>query len=183
MEERLLYKNKYRIASTRLKFYDYSKPGAYFVTICTKNRAPVFGFIKDHYVALSWAGCIVHRCWRDLPNHYPNCILDEFIVMPDHIHGIIILTDGSHDPVETGFKPVSTKPTKPNKQHSLSEIIRGFKTFSAKKINDYQKTTGQSLWQTRFYEHVIREDAKMDRIRNYIAYNPVKGGYGYRKLE
>ena len=175
MEQKKLYNNKYRIESTRLKKFDYSTPESYFVTICTKNRIPVFGYIKKHYVSLSWAGCIVHHCWLDLPNYYPNCILDEFIVMPDHVHGIIILTDGTHvttyDPVvETGFKPVSN-PTTPTKQHSLSEIIRGFKTFSARKINVYQNTIGQSLWQSRFYEHVIREGDAIDKIRDYIAYN------------
>jgi putative transposase len=186
MEEIKLFKNKYRIASTRLKYYDYSEPGAYYVTICTKNRAHIFGEIKDHKIFLSWPGCIVHKCWRDLPNHYPNCILDEFIVMPNHIHGIITLTN--IPPVETGFKPVSNqctqttvtqvetglKPvsTKPIKRHSLSEIIRGFKTFSARKINEYQKTTGRQLWQTRFYEHIIREETKINQIRNYISHNP-----------
>lgn len=194
MKQKRLYNNKYRIESTRLKNFDYSTPGAYFVTICTKNRIPDFGYIKKHFVSLSWAGCIVHRCWQDLPNHYPNCILDEFIVMPDHIHGIIILTDGAHHNttvgtvatdcpvVETGFKPVSTPntPNTPTKQYSLSEIIRGFKTFSARKINDHQKTIGRSLWQSRFYEHVIREDNAIDKIRNYIAHNPMEQ---YRQLK
>jgi len=75
--------------SIRLKHYDYSEPGDYFVTICTKNRKCLLGNIVDGKMVLNKLGLIVKRCWHDLPNHYPNVILDEFIIMPNHIHGII----------------------------------------------------------------------------------------------
>jgi len=91
-----LYHNKYRIESTRLQNWDYSSAGFYFFTICTKNRNNIFGEIINNQISLNGAGEIVWECWNDLPNHYPNLMLDEFIVMPNHIHGIIRIIDNDH---------------------------------------------------------------------------------------
>jgi len=148
-----LFKNKYRIESTRLQSYDYSSYGAYFITVCTKDRKCLFGNISDGLMNVNDFGKIVLDCWHDLPNHYANIILDVFVIMPNHVHGIIII-------VETGFKPVSTSgknngtvTAKPYKHinHGLSEFVRAFKTFSSRRINAIRQTTGCQVWQLRFY--------------------------------
>jgi REP element-mobilizing transposase RayT len=159
-----LYKNKYRIESTRLQEYDYSSPGAYFITVCTINREYYFGEIADGKMILNNFGKIVLDCWHDLPNHYANIILDEFVIMPNHIHGIICINN-----VETGLKPVST--TKTN--HGLSEFVRALKTFSSRRINTNRKTSGYPLWQSRFHEHIIRNEPELHKIREYIINNPL----------
>jgi len=158
-----LFKNKYRIESTRLQEYDYSSPGAYFFTGCTKNRECLFGETADGQMILNDSGQIVLDCWHDLPNHYANMTLDAFVIMPNHIHGIIII-------VETGFKPVSTK-TKTN--HGLSEFVRALKTFSSRHINAIRKTPGIPVWQSRFHEHIIRNEIELHKIREYIVNNPL----------
>ena len=117
------FRNKYRIETTRLNGFDYAKPGNYFITICTKDREPLFGEIIDGKIKLSESGKIVSDCWSDLPNHYPNIILDEFIVMPNHIHGIIIIRNRTDN----------------NLNHGLSEFIRAFKSFSSRRINKLHK--------------------------------------------
>ena len=127
----------------------------------------------------------MENCWNDLPNHYPNLKLDQFVVMPNHVHGIIIIennnnTIGYQDvPVETGLKPVSTgtpgtpgTPDIPDKTHGLFEFIRALKTFSARRINEYRQTPGTSVWQTRFHDHIIRDENDLNRIRKYIIENP-----------
>lgn len=154
------FHNRYRIESTRLQNYDYSNDGAYFVTICTKNRECHLGEIVNGEMTETIQGKIIRESWLDLPNHYRNCILDEFIVMPNHVHGIIFI---DNDSVETGLKPVS-----------LSEIMRGFKTFSARKINEYLNTQETPFWQSRFYDHIIRNENELARIREYIIDNPLK---------
>ncbi len=194
-----LFKNKYRIESTRLPNYDYSSDGAYFITICTKNKQHFFGKIINGKLSNIKQTQIVEKCWFDLPNHYPNCVLDKFIVMPNHVHGVIFIDNGikgvkcddvnnmygvNGTPVEIGFKPVSTninqriKHNQINKQHtkyySLSEIIRGFKTFTARRINELQNTPGIPLWQPRFYDHIIRNEFALNNIRRYIINNPIK---------
>lgn len=84
-----LFKNKYRPETIRLENWDYSNDGFYFIAICVKNKINAFGVIKNNIIGLSTAGCLVHKFWRELPDHYPNCFLDEYIIMPDHMHGII----------------------------------------------------------------------------------------------
>jgi REP element-mobilizing transposase RayT len=188
------FRNRYRIESTRLRGYDYSRNGAYFITICTKNRICLFGEIvidvMDFMIVetglrpvstitpntpitpncilakikLSDAGEIVYDCWYDLPNHYSNIILDEFIVMPNHIHGIIIIENN----IETGLRPVSIEKQK----YGLSEFVRAFKSFSSRRINEIRKPNKYEIWQPRFYDHIIHSDNELDRIRNYIKNNP-----------
>ncbi|MCK4800223.1 transposase [Candidatus Parcubacteria bacterium] len=157
--------------SMRLENYDYSQDGYYFTTICAKNKIECFGEIIDGKMVLNECGEIVKKCWYDLPNHYHNCRLDEFIIMPNHNHGIIIIDNSV---VGTGLKPVRTKPIPTGaKQYSLSEIIRGFKTFSSRKINE-QNVNLIFRWQSRFYDHIIRNEKSLDKIREYIVNNPLK---------
>jgi putative transposase len=160
------FRNKYRIPSARLKGFDYSQNGLYFITINTNNHQSIFGNIIDGSVdniispkmILSEAGIIVSDCWYDLPNHYPNIILDEFIIMPDHIHGIIKIENSSD---------IKTK-------HGLSEFIRAFKSFSSRRINELRKTKKPDIWQQRFYDRIIRSNIELNNIRLYIKNNLVK---------
>ena len=151
--------------SIRLKEYDYSRPGAYFVTVCTHNRECLFGTVTDGKMISSAMGHIVSSCWHDLPAHYPHVELDAFVVMPNHIHGIIILRHP--DNVGAGLKPAPT-----GKRHGLPEIVRAFKTFSARRANVALITPGMHLWQRNYYEHVIRGEHDQNEVREYITNNP-----------
>ncbi len=189
-----LYRNKYRIETTRLKGRDYANDGYYFITICVKNKKQLFGRIKNGKMILYKKGEIVKETWENLPEHYKNIRLHEFVVMPDHIHGIIEIQNknietsfkgvlksaeacskSSQKTVETGLKPVSTN----NKRYSLSEVVRGFKTFSARKINQIYKTQGRIIWQDRFYDRIIRNEFELFFITEYIKNNPLKEYLGY----
>jgi len=161
--------DKHHRHSIRLKDYDYSQAGAYFVTICTRDREGLFGEIADELMRLSLSGDIVRACWDDLPRHYSHVALDVFVIMPNHIHGIIVLADPMV--VGAGFKPA---PTTVNKRHRLTEIIRAFKTFSSRRINELHNTPGRPVWQRNYYEHVIRNENDLDEVRKYIVNNPLK---------
>ncbi|MDR0865363.1 MAG: hypothetical protein LBO74_10605 [Candidatus Symbiothrix sp.] len=159
--------------SIRLHKYDYSREGLYFITICTLNRECLFGKIVDGKMILNEYGEIVEMVWWNLLNHYSNVELLEFVVMPNHIHGIIaitgVVTVGADvvraDVVRAGFKPAPTG-------HGLSEIVRAFKTFSARKINEMRELAGISVWQRNYYENIIRNDKSYQTIAEYIINNP-----------
>jgi len=161
----------YNRKRNRMAGFDYATPGFYFVTICTKGMLEYFGCVQNAKMELNDAGRIVQECWLDLPNHYNNCRLHAFIIMPNHIHGIIEI-------VGNGFKPFQNKLTtnkrnglKPFPTYGLSEIVRGFKTFSSKYIN--QKSKHKFTWQKSFYDHIIRNDDELNRISDYIKKNPL----------
>ena len=176
--------------SIRLQRYDYTRQGAYFVTICTRNRVCLLGDIVEGRMHLSEAGRLAQAVWEDLPRHYPHVQIDVWVIMPNHMHGIIILTEAQAteddmpsgaDPktdvgaiskinVGAGFKPAPTAPTR----HGLSEIVRAFKTFSARRINALHNTVGTPFWQRNYYENVIRNESALDRIRQYIVDNPAR---------
>ncbi len=194
----------------RLRHYDYSQAGAYAVTICTDGGALLFGRVSDGAMHLNAAGRVVERVWDGLPEHYPHVELDAFVVMPDHMHGVIVLADGplpaeagfetnretqaginvstgrrvGHRPTPTkdlrhtsgrrvGHRPTPTK-RKASTRHGLSEVVRGFKSFSAKRVNALRGMTGIAVWQRGFYEHVVRNEDDLNRIREYIVGNPVR---------
>jgi len=160
-----------RRESNRLKNFDYAESGWYFVTICTQDREKMFGELQNQKMILNAPGKIVARCWYNLPRHYLNCRLDEFIIMPNHLHGIIAITGDRcvDQPVGTGLKPVPTMTS----TASLSEIIRGLKTFSAKQINLIRQTSGLPVWQRSFYDHIIRNEKEYLTIKKYIYENPL----------
>jgi len=142
--------------SLRLPEYDYSSPGAYFVTIVTHSRECFLGQVVEDVGVLSECGKIVEKVWMGLPSHYPHVELGTFSVMPNHVHGIVIIRDvgeGSRQP--------------------LTEVVRGFKSFSARWINQFRKTAGKSVWQRSFYEHVVRNEADYQAIHDYILANPM----------
>jgi putative transposase len=165
--------------SLRLKAYAYSQTGAYFITVCVKHRKILFGDIVEDGIRLNPSGVIVKKCWEDLPRHYHFLELDAFIVMPNHIHGILMITGNSN--VGAGLKPAPT-----NTCHALPEIVRALKTFSARRINEIRSTPGTPVWQRNYYEHVIRNEIDLEEIREYIQNNPLKwpeDEYGPVKVE
>jgi putative transposase len=163
------YHNKYRIESTRLRDWDYSSPGYYFITICAKDRNNYFGRVVDGIVELSGIGSVAQECWQNIPVHFPHVKLDEFIVMPNHVHGIIII-NAKHNVETQNFASLQNNKFGPQSKN-LGSIIRGFK------IGVRKWTTMNNIdfqWQSGFYEHVIRNDAELNRIRQYIIENPAK---------
>lgn len=159
--------------SIRLPGYNYSKPGAYFVTICVKDHVRLFGSIQNSAMQENEFGKIVRTCWNDLPRHYPSVKLDAFVIMPNHIHGVVVIVDNGNT-VGAGFKPAPTNTNTPN-HHGLPEIIRALKTFSARRINEIRKTPGVPVWQRNYYEHIVRNESALHQIRKYIADNPANG--------
>ena len=132
----------------------------------------MLGDIIDGDVTLSDAGQVALECWYDLPNHYEHVELDEYVVMPNHVHGIVVITDSGGD-IESNETLTGLKPS-PTRRHSLSEVIRGFKTFSGRRINQLRNRAGEPVWQRNFFEHVIREEKALEMVREYIANNPAK---------
>jgi REP element-mobilizing transposase RayT len=159
--------------SIRLPGFDYGQPGAYFVTLCTRHRECLFGEVVNEEIQMNSLGQAVASCWNDLENHYGHVDLDAFVVMPNHVHGIIVLTQGTLATVGAGFKPAPTTPDIA-KRHGLPEIVRAFKTFPSRGINQLRGTPGQPVWQRNYYEHVIRNEAELDRVRQYVHGNPGK---------
>ncbi len=177
-----LFKNKYRIESARLQNWDYSTPGWYFVTICTKNHKTMFGQIKNGKMFLNKIGNNVNECWNEIPDHFFNVKLDVFQIMPDHFHGIVVLLPaGENDCVENvpgdeqqrknklQFELYDTRIKSPI---SLSDVIGTFKAAVKRWCNSNDcKYFG---WQGRFHDRIIRDANELDRIRKYILQNPTK---------
>lgn len=159
----------------RLKEYDYSQNGLYYVTICTKDRECLFGEIADGRMNTNVYGEILESVWNGLPSHYPNVVLHEHIVMPDHFHAIIQIDNEcvGVSNVGAGLKPAPTNGQPPTK-HGLPEIVRALKTFSSRKINELRQTQGASVWQRNYYEHIIRDGEDYTMIANYIMENPLR---------
>ena len=212
--------------SIRLREYDYSQAGAYFVTICTQNRECLLGEIVQGEMRLNAAGNVAADSWAWLADQYDYVELDHWVIMPNHIHGIIVITDdrrgeiyhirrgGSRDnrrgeiyhirrggsrtaptteqsdigartaPTTTPTTPTTVQsdiggqpaptteqstPTKP-----LGRLIGAFKTVSTRRINEQHAMAGAKFWQRNFYEHIIRNEADLDRIREYIENNPLR---------
>jgi len=165
----------------RLLEYDYSVPGAYFVTLCTQNRACLYGEVADETMALNASGKIVDTVWHSLPTHYPNIILDAFVVMPNHVHGILflhpptIMNEGviNHAPTQ-GQDNVGAQFIAPNNNVALGPIVRGFKARSTFLINRLLQRHNVKTWQPGYYDHIIRDDTDLARIRTYIHNNPTQ---------
>ncbi len=172
--------------SVRLKGYDYSLAGVYFITICALNKECLFGRIADDgrgtkFCAPTDAGKIAGQCWREIPTHYPNVLLDEFIVMPNHVHGLIAIENNKSISVSVGvqnFEPLQIEPPQIEKVNqfqkiipqSIGAIIRGYKIGVTKWMRS--NTNIYQVWQRNYYEHVVRNDRELNSIREYINYNP-----------
>jgi len=167
----------YHRRSIRLKGYDYTQPGAYFVTICTHSREILFGQVMDGEMVLNEYGQIVQACWREIPAHFPHVALEAFVVMPNHIHGIILIVDDIAEmttPVgATHASPLQNTPRGPVRG-SLGAIVGGFKSAATRRINTLRNTPSAPVWQRNYYEHIVRNDRALNAIRRYIAANPVR---------
>jgi len=161
------FRDRYRIESTRLPGWDYAGAGWYFVTLCTKNRICFFGDVIDGVMHLSPIGEILAEEWQKTPQIRPKVRLDEWVIMPNHLHGIIVI-----EPVvvETPRRGVSTASRL--KAGSLGAIIGQIKSICTKRI--WAAGYTDFAWQARFYDHIIRDESSLVRIREYIVNNPAK---------
>jgi REP element-mobilizing transposase RayT len=189
------FQNKYRIPSARHPYWDYRWPGAYFITICTQNRVHYFGEINNGKMVLSNVGVIADILWHEIPHHAPNVELGAFVVMPNHVHGILILTGENTDtdndnvtvetlyatslplsqpPTDQSFKPIRSYQNEPMakispKPDSVSTIVRSYKSAVTKHAH---RLGLEFAWQTRFYDHIIRDTKSFQNITRYIINNP-----------
>ena len=174
----------------RVQGYDYSSAGLYFVTVCTQEHEHLFGGITDNVMQLSDAGRVVETIWTGLPERFPMVALDEFVVMPNHFHGIIVITDN------VGNKTVGAPLAAPSfavpraiprnqsatssienqgaasSARTVGQIMRAFKSISAINVNCVLCRSGQPLWQRNYYERIIRDERELNNIREYIVNNP-----------
>lgn len=166
------FRNKYRIETARLKEWNYSTPWWYYVTINTKNHVEYFGRIENGKMILNEFGKIAENCWKDIPKHFSNTELDYYIIMPNHIHGIIIIN-----------KMVETRHASSlqEKHVTLSNIVGSFKSAVTNQIHEIGFT--EFKWQSRFYDHIIRNEKELFNIRKYIQQNPIKWELEKNKLE
>jgi len=168
----------YKPNSSRLKQYDYTQSGAYFVTICTYARMCFFGEIRDGKMFLNKYGKIVNACWLEIPDHFTFVRPAPFIVMPNHVHGIIISErpDYTIPSVETRHavsmdrEEAFQKPVR----GSLPTIIRSFKSAATKRLNKLGNHLPITTWQRNYYEHIIRNDKELRQAIDYINFNPSK---------
>ncbi len=157
----------------RLREYDYSQPGAYFITICTQNRMELFGSIEQGEMQLNERGRVVQECWQNLVNHYDEIELDAFVIMPDHVHGIIIIKTVAVGAIHELPRQAKTRTRVERRRMLLPKIIGRFKMNSAKQINTMMNRSGHPLWQRNYYEHIIRNERALNNIRRYIISNPM----------
>lgn len=183
------YKNKYRIAPSRAQWWDYGWNAAYFITICTQNREHHFGEIRDKKMQLSNVGILADVFWHEIKNHAKNIELDAFVVMPNHIHGILILNGDEKEFVnypdtsiekdmnciiesiqEGNELTIGQKRFQNQGKNTVSSIIGSYKSAVTRHAN---RLDLQSGWQPRFHDHIIRNDAEFERIATYIENNVV----------
>ncbi len=178
--------------SIRLKGYDYSQDGAYFVTICVQNKECLFGEIVDGEMYLNEIGKIIQKQWKQLPKRFSNIKLDEFIIMPNHFHGIVVIENKT---IKTG-QPQGIAPTCFKFQnarvplvgthsqniHSIGNVIGAFKSLTTNeyicrvKLKKIQPFAGR-IWQRNYYEHIITNEKSWEKIKNYIIQNPERWKY------
>jgi len=173
--------------SIRLPGYDYARNGTYFVTICLQGRECLFGGIANGEMEMNEAGLMVADAWLALPERFPSILVDEFVIMPNHFHGIILITNNNDDgfglgrgaacraqnacraPIigTCGKGAASSAPT-------VGKIMRAFKSISAIAVNRALDRHGVPVWQRNYYERIIRDDNELQRARQYILDNPAK---------
>jgi putative transposase len=172
---------KYHRKSIRIKEYDYAQTGGYFVTIVTYRRDCLFGKIENGIMALNNFGVIADECWRTIPEHFPFVELGAYVVMPNHVHGVIVINDmddGTGRGADDGRGAAMLRPYDDNpnphkinvKPGSLGAIVRSYKSAVSYRINKEHNATG--IWQRNYYEHIIRDEKDLQRIMDYIETNP-----------
>ena len=165
----------------RLQGYDYAQAGASYVTICTQQRTCLFGDVIKGEMVLNEAGQMIQQIWNDLPHHYPNVTLDAFVVMPNHVHGVLFIDDSLVGdgpravPILDQGPPQGATPT----TLSLIDLMHRFKSLTTAKYRHGVKTVGWlpfngKLWQQGYYDHIVRNEKDLDRIRQYIINNPLQ---------
>lgn len=142
-----------RRKSLRLPGYDYSQPGFYFVTICSKNRRCLFGRVDEVTVSLSDSGSIVQDCWLSIPKWFPNVAIDQFVIMPNHVHAILQIEHQSR---------------------SLRSIIGSFKSAATRLCHQSHLSLDHELWQRGYYDHIVRSEKSLLCLRQYISDNPAQ---------
>ncbi len=158
--------------SPRLKDYDYASSGGYFVTICTYERKCVFGEIANQQMELNVFGTIVHEQWKQTGILRDNVQLDAFVVMPNHVHGIILITSTNNNLRDMMHHvPTPRKFSKPI-ANSLSAIVGSFKAAVTRQIRRLPETPDHPIWQSRYHDHIIRSLPDLNRIRAYVRANP-----------
>ncbi|MDX1995408.1 MAG: transposase [bacterium] len=177
--------HKWHRRTIRLQSYDYTQNGAYFLTICTHQREHLFGEVAEGMMQLSEFGHIVTECWDAIPHHFPHVECDAFVVMPNHIHGILVIVDAPKRDHLTADVPVGAQHAAPlqttNRTNlrpkvapgSLGAIVRSFKSAATKGINHLREVEGASVWQKNYYERVIRDESELNATRTYIQNNPL----------
>lgn len=176
--------NQFNRRSIRLKGYDYSKEGLYFVTICCQDRACRFGNVVNDEMILNEAGKVAEACWLKIPEHFPNVILGDFVIMPNHVHGIVEIVGAKNfspeeidiSPEEKRAKDVSPQrvPIINGTSKTVGSIVRGFKIGVTKWVR--QNTNIYDLWQRNYYENIIRDEKAYHNIAQYILNNPLNWG-------
>jgi putative transposase len=175
--------DRYHRRSIRLRGYDYAQVGTYFVTVCVHGRECVLGAIDGDRVRLSEAGQVVLSTWQRLPLRFPRIACDAFVVMPNHIHGIIMIVN----PGQTGIRSVGAGLALPSSDTfltrnqgtprgapTLGHIVGAFKSVSAVACNRLLDRRGVPFWQRNYWEHVIRDDDDLNHLRDYIESNPAR---------
>ena len=162
--------------SIRLQGYDYSQPGAYFVTVCTYQKQCWFGEIHHGQMLLNQIGNIVVREWLKTSQIRPNFKLDEWVVMPNHLHGIIWTMESKTKAIapKNGDKTNTDKKKLNRPSNSLESAIGGFKASVTKQINQFRHNTVIPIWQRNYYESIIRDEKALNLIREYIQHNPAR---------
>ena len=158
-------KKKYKRRSIRLPEYDYSKPGAYFITICSFNKEQIFGKISNGKIILSKIGKLGEKYLKEIPDHFEDVFVDEYVVMPNHIHFIITIVGFQNiEPLQNKYQKIIPK--------SIGSIIRSYKASVTRrcKENDYKNFK----WQRNYFEHIIRNEEDHFRIKEYIQNNPLQ---------
>jgi REP element-mobilizing transposase RayT len=158
--------------SIRLKGYDYSSAGAYFITICTHRHVYLFGNIVDEEMQLNKVGRIVANEWKKTEVIRKEVKLDEWVIMPNHLHGIVFINRTEDWYCSRGDRPVAL--TAGLQPRSIGAMVAGFKSAATKRVNKLRKTPGAKLWQRNYWEHIIRSEPELNGLREYIRNNPAK---------
>jgi REP element-mobilizing transposase RayT len=193
---------KHHRRSIRLKEYDYAQHGAYFITLCTHQRQCTFGQVVEGEMQLNAIGLWIQACWQKLPLHFPSLTLDTWVIMPNHLHGILCLDPNPNHPrrgdafgnmsmrspqdsisnaspsTDLRSPQDSISNASPSQPHgttasSIGAVIQNFKSISTRKTNKLKNTPRQPLWQRNYYEHIIRNDDALKSIQHYICNNPL----------
>ncbi|GAC1374440.1 MAG: transposase [Aquirhabdus sp.] len=156
--------------SIRLKHYDYSQAGLYFITLCTHQRLSLFGDVVAGEMQLNEMGRVVQDVWQDLPNHYTHVELDCFVVMPNHVHGIVRFNGD----VRSIHQSPTLQAQISRRNMGLPKLVGRLKMVSAKRINQLRENQGVPVWQRNYHEHIIRHENAHIKIADYIHTNPLR---------